>query len=103
MLNMSRIGEIVTLLNEYQRETKRNPLLSMPDFLRLRTRLGVGFSEYFYYGLYSASEEIRDAFLSNREQNKYLSVLNPRRYFSICRNKYFSHLFLESVFVDRGG
>lgn len=69
----------------------------MPDYLKLRRQLGIGFSEYFDYGLYSANEEVRNAFLGNREQCKYLEVLNPRRYFSICRNKYFSHLFLESV------
>lgn len=94
---MSKIKEILALAKAYRKETKKSFLWSMPDYLKLRRQLGIGFSEYFDYGLYSANDEIRNAFLGNREQGKYLSILNPRKYFSICRNKYFSHLFLESV------
>ena len=42
-------------------------------------------------------EEYTETFLNWTYQKKYLELLNPRKYFSIARNKYWTHLYFDQM------
>lgn len=75
----------------------------MPDYLLLRKKKGIGLSEYVDYRLFDSNNELRETFLGLREQVKFLGILNPRKYYSVARNKYFTHLFLEQAGIRTAG
>lgn len=43
------------------------------------------------------TKEYVDTFLNDKEQIKYLELLNPRFYSRVARNKYFTHTMLEAA------
>jgi len=42
-------------------------------------------------------EEYQDSFLNLKEQRHFLKLLNPKKYFSLARNKYLTHILLDSL------
>lgn len=53
--------------------------------------------EYYEYEFDKNTKEFRDTFLGMTEQGFYLKTLNPIKYYTLARNKYLTHLYLENV------
>lgn len=67
------------------------------DFYSLKRRKGIIWEEYYNFQFEKQSEKFRKSFLGINEQRYYLDYLNPKKYYTIARNKYFTHLFLDAV------
>ena len=66
------------------------------DFIRLKKRIGLSIDEYTDFEFEQQPSVFRNTFLTRKEQCIYLNVLNPRKYYIMARNKYFSHLLFET-------
>lgn len=62
----------------------------------IRTR-GFVLAEIHDYEFDKYPKEYLDTFLNDKEQIGYLELLNPRKYYSLARNKYWTHVFLEKA------
>lgn len=71
------------------------------DYLHLLQTKGLNMDEYYEFEFENRSEEFRDSFLGLNEQRYYLDYLNPIKYYSIARNKYFAHKILENTGVKK--
>ena len=71
------------------------------DYLYLHRTKGLNMDEYYEFEFENRSEEFRDSFLGLNEQRYYLDYLNPIKYYSIARNKYFAHKTLEGTGVRK--
>ena len=71
------------------------------DFLKLRRRILLRMDEYHNFEFERQPHAFRESFLSMAEQTPFLRVLNPKKYYIIARNKYFSHLFLEKLSIRK--
>ena len=71
----------------------KNLLYVLNDYMRLHKRKGISLSEYFHFEFERQSQEFKNSFLGLNEQRYYLDLLNPKKYYTVARNKYFSHLF----------
>ena len=66
------------------------------DFITLNRKINISFTEYFNFQFEKQHENFRNTFLSSKNKKKYLSILNPRKYYILARNKYLTHLYLEN-------
>ena len=71
------------------------------DYIHLYKTKGLNMNEYYEYEFENRSEEFRKTFLGLNEQRYYLDYLNPIKYYSIARNKYFAHKILENTGVKK--
>lgn len=69
------------------------------DYLHLHRTKGLNMDEYYEFEFENRSEKFRDSFLGLNEQRYYLDYLNPIKWYSIARNKYFAHKVLENTGV----
>lgn len=69
------------------------------DYLHLHRTKGLNMDEYYEFEFENRSEEFRKSFLGLNEQRYYLDYLNPIKWYSIARNKYFAHKVLENTGV----
>lgn len=79
----------------------KNLLYVLNDYMRLHKRKGISLSEYFHFEFERQSQEFKNSFLGLNEQRYYLDLLNPKKYYTVARNKYFSHLFLDAGGIKR--
>lgn len=79
----------------------KNLIYIFYDYLRLRKRKGLSLREYCLFEFERQPKEFKDSFLGLNEQRFYLDLLNPKKYYSVARNKYFSHLFLDVAGIKR--
>lgn len=84
-------------LCQIQKDGKKSYIAVLVDFWRLRKRTRISFYEYYAYYLDDKTNGLRDSFLASRLKRLYLSVLNPRRYFILARNKYLAHCMFDAV------
>lgn len=80
-----------------QKDSKKSFFLLLDDYLKLKKRKGIRFDEFFQYEFDKKDENFKKAYLGENEKRAYLDLLNPKKYYVVARNKYFSHLFLENV------
>lgn len=71
------------------------------DYLHLHRTKGLNMDEYYEFEFEKRSKEFRESFLGLNEQRYYLDYLNPIKYYSIARNKYFAHKILENTGVKK--
>lgn len=71
------------------------------DYLYMYRTKGLSMDEYYEFEFEKRSKEFRDSFLGAFEQNLYLLTLNPVKYYSLARNKYFAHRMLENTGVKK--
>lgn len=71
------------------------------DYLRLFKQKGITMGEYSDYEFDKCTEDFRQSFLGLNEQRYYLDYLNPKRYFSLARNKYLAHRVLDETGVRK--
>ena len=74
----------------------RNPLAVLYNVVLLQNK-GYKFVEIHDNELDIRGKDYEESFLNWKEQQEYLSLLNPRKYFSLARNKYLTHLILDKV------
>lgn len=87
----------IKILKEY----KLRSLLLAKDYLALKRRKGLIFNEYYQYQFEKQSRVFRNTFLGKNEQRFYLDYLNPKKYYTIARNKYLTHLLLEEYGIPK--
>ena len=71
------------------------------DYRALFETKGLTTDEYYEYEFEKRDEEFRRAFLGLNEQRFYLDYLNPKKYYSLARNKYLAHKMLEDTGVRK--
>ena len=76
-------------------------LWTMLDYFSLHRSKGITRSEYLDFEFERQTDVFRKSFLGLYEQQYYLDVLNPVRYFSLARNKYLTHRVLEHTGVRK--
>lgn len=96
---MMSIKQIVRLCIEMSKH--KNLFLCFFDYWQLRKTKGIMLSEYCQFEFERQPQEFKDSFLGLNEQRYYLDLLNPKKYYTVARNKYISHLFLEAAGIKR--
>ena len=76
-------------------------LRTMLDYFSLHRSKGITRSEYLDFEFERQTDVFRKSFLGLYEQQYYLDLLNPVRYFSLARNKYLTHRVLEHTGVRK--
>lgn len=76
-------------------------LRTMLDYFSLHRSKGITRSEYLDFEFERQTDVFRKSFLGLYEQQYYLDVLNPVRYFTLARNKYLTHRVLEHTGVRK--
>lgn len=71
------------------------------DYLSLYRSKGLSIDEYFDFEFEKRDVSFRKAFLGLNEQRYYLDYLNPIKYYSLSRNKYFAHKALDNTGVRK--
>lgn len=82
-------------IKNMMRESGKNPIILLWHIVRLQYKRRFYLTEIHDYELDKRGEEYEKSFLNWEEQKKYLELLNPRKYYSLARNKYVTHLILE--------
>lgn len=67
------------------------------DFYGLKKKKGLIWEEYYNFQLEKQPKKFINSFLGINEQRYYLDYLNPKKYYTVARNKYFTHLFLDAT------
>lgn len=93
------IKQIIRLCIEMSKH--KNLFYVFYDYWQLRKRKGILLSEYCQFEFERQPQEFKDSFLGLNEQRYYLDLLNPKKYYTVARNKYISHLFLEAAGIKR--
>lgn len=88
-----RLERIKTML----RQRNRNPLDLFLYVIRLQYRRKFLFTEVHDYELDIRGKAYEESFLNCDEQKRYLEVLNPRKYYTLARNKFLTHVLLDKV------
>lgn len=96
---MMSIKQIIRLCIEMSKH--KNLFYVFYDYWQLRKRKGILLSEYCQFEFERQPQEFKDSFLGLNEQRYYLDLLNPKKYYTVARNKYISHLFLEAAGIKR--
>lgn len=89
------------LLRQISRQSGKSKKSICLDYLALKRSTRLTFNEYFCFEFENQDENFRNSFLDEYEQRSYLDVLNPKKYYTVARNKYFTHLFLESLSIRK--
>lgn len=78
-----------------------NKFFVLKDYLSLYKSKGLTTEEYYQFEFEKRDEQFRNSFLGINEQRYYLDYLNPIKYYSISRNKFFTHKLLEKTGVKK--
>ena len=73
----------------------------MSDYLALYRTKGLTKEEYYDFEFEKQEPGFRESFLGLNEQRFYLDYLNPIKYYSLARNKYFAHKLLDKTGVRK--
>lgn len=92
------IKKVIALVRQYPKD-KRGKVLK--DYTSLYNTKGITTDEYLDFELDKRKESFRKTFLGVNEQRFYLDFLNPIKYYSVARNKYFTHKLLEKAGVRK--
>ena len=82
------------------KQRSKNPLELFLYVIRLQSKRGFLFTEIHDYELDIKGETYEETFLNWKEQKRYLELLNPRKYYSLARNKYLTHILLDNVGIQ---
>lgn len=73
----------------------------MKDYYSLYRTKGLTTDEYYDFEFEKQDALFRQSFLGLNEQRCYLDYLNPVKYYSLSRNKYFAHKMLDNTGVRK--
>lgn len=79
------------------KQSNKSFLYILQDYMRLYKLKGLQWNEYFKYSFEIKDENFKRTFLGTNEQRYYLDYLNPKKYYILARNKYFTHLLLDKL------
>ncbi len=82
-------------------EYKNKKRAVLNDYLQLFRAKGLTTDEYYSFEFESRDELFRKSFLGMNEQCFYLDFLNPKKYYSLARNKYLAHKMLEDAGLNK--
>lgn len=71
------------------------------DFFYLKKILNISFYEYFIFKFEKQTDLFKKTYLSANNKEKFLKVLNPRKYYILARNKYLSHILFERLNIPK--
>lgn len=71
------------------------------EFKSLKQLKGLTTDEYFCFEFEKRSDEFKHDFLGLNEQRVYLDYLNPKKYYSLARNKYLAHRILDGIGIRK--
>ena len=71
------------------------------DYYKLYRLKGLNINEYYEFEFEKQDYNFRKTFLGLNEQRYYLDYLNPKKYYSLARNKYLAHKMLENTGVQK--
>ncbi len=97
MLDSKSIIRYIKELNIAHVTSNQSYLKILNDFYLLNKRKGILWGEYFSFHFETKSDDFKNSFLGVNEQRFYLDYLNPKKYYTAARNKYFSHLLLNAA------
>lgn len=97
MLAFNSIVRYIQELNIAHKSSNKSFINILNDFFSLNKRKGILWGEYFSFHFETKSDEFKNSFLGVNEQRFYLDYLNPKKYYTAARNKYFSHLLLNAA------
>lgn len=98
---MQRYKRKIALGLKFIKESHKNPFALAWDYYTLKRKKGLMFNEYYSYCFDQQSDLFRKTFLGRNEQRLYLDYLNPKKYYTLARNKYFTHLLLEEYSIPK--
>lgn len=86
-------------ISTMHRESKKGWLPLFWEIHRWIKDRGFTLPEIFENEIDLRGNDYMNSFLNLKEQKHYLKLLNPKKYFSLARNKYLTHILLESLGV----
>ena len=101
MINYDTIKRTFIRLKEIKNESGKGFIEIVKDFYKLSRHIRISFYEYYKFEFEKQPEAFRNSFLSSANKNRYLEILNPRKYYILARNKYITHLFLEDAGINK--
>lgn len=91
---MKKTKALLHFLKDVHKDSGKSYVFLLKDFIHLKRTKGISIEEYRNFRFENQGKEFRDSFLSGAEQRPFIDLLNPKKYYTIARNKYFAHLFL---------
>lgn len=91
-----KIQSLISRIHKVSRKTNTNVITVVIDYVRQKNRNKITFSEYDHYKWPNQTKDFKDTFLPYNLAEKYWTILNPKKYACLARDKYLSHLILES-------
>lgn len=82
---------------QYKEYSLGKRLSIMFDYYKLYKLKGLNADEYYDFEFERQDAKFRETFLGLNEQRHYLDLLNPKKYYTLARNKYLAHLCLEKA------
>lgn len=92
---------LIRWIIKYPAKSFRQRIMILFDYIHLYRTKGLNMDEYYEFEFENRSKEFCKTFLGINEQRYYLDYLNPIKYYSIARNKYFAHKLLENTGVKK--
>ena len=94
---LGKIKRTLQRLHTIHTDSCVNYLSIIYDIFSLYGKRGFSLVEYHDFEFDRASKEYVNSFLNWKEQKYFLDLLNPRKYYSLARNKYLTHVTLEAL------
>lgn len=95
-----KIKRFFIRIKKIKRQSSKNYVSIFFNFLFLKKELNISFYEYYKFEL-EKDTTLRQNFLSAINKKKYLEILNPRKYYILARNKFFSHVYLDMIQANK--
>ena len=92
-----RILKFVNFLQRTKSISKKSYLFLIQDYLSLRRKIKLSPDEYFDFEFEKKDVDFRESFLSEIQKENYIRLLNPKKYYILARNKYLTHLYLDTL------
>ncbi len=94
------VKQLLNIIRHYPVSVKKKMIILL-DYISLFRQKGLTAEEYYQFEFEKRDEDFKKSFLGLNEQRYYLDYLNPIKYYSLARNKYFAHKMLESTGVRK--
>ncbi|MDR1458888.1 MAG: hypothetical protein LBI60_01560, partial [Bacteroidales bacterium] len=96
-----KIIRFLNFLKKTKKAAGKSYVFVLRDFLSLKKKINLALNEYFDFEFDKKNRDFRESFLTEREKNKYLRLLNPKKYYILARNKYLAHLCLGALGIRK--
>lgn len=98
---LEKVRRNLLRLRNIHRDSHKCYLKILWEVGHLRCSRGFHLMEYHDFEFDKKSGEYIDSFLNGKEQIYFLRLLNPRKYYSLARNKYLTHVVLDSLGITK--